>query len=615
MRFIYPSLLVWGTLIVVPILLYLFRPRPRREKVSTLLFFKSLAREYQESTWMRRLKRLLSLLMSLLVVAMVSSALARLTLSPPAGAAKNVVLLIDRSASMAATDGEGNSRLKEALTAARRHVEGLPGGVPVSVIAYDRRPEILLPPTTDMREVKRTLDEIRVRPIEGDFAKAVSLAERVASLETPARILHATDEMKEAAVPEDPDIEISPISVALPETVNAGITCFQLRRMPMEPARFQAFIQVESAGKKEAEAELEIRVDGSLVAIRRLTLTSEGSEKLLIPVTAGEGNVVSLKVVAEGDALPLDDQVHARIPAMHPLRVLWVSETPGAFTELALTSLGEGGDIEIYQADPSGWPPKEEVDVAILDRWLPKEWHDGISVIILNPPDGTEPIRTVRIEGEGLPVDAVRVAREQHPLLYGVASTRVTLTQTAVFDAGGSLEPVWVGPSGPVLMAGELRGQRMVIMGFDPEKSERLPLMASFPMLVGNGVYWCAEPMLEQYSGHNRRTGDLVAIEGRTVTWSAGGEARSETLQVTGKWIELDRIGLWQSDRGESGSASLLSGRETRYATGAREKARADGAASGLRAAFGGDLGWFLLWATILILAVESYLFHRHAVY
>ena len=40
MRLLIPSQLIWGLLIIVPLILYLFRRKPKTVPVSTLLFFK-----------------------------------------------------------------------------------------------------------------------------------------------------------------------------------------------------------------------------------------------------------------------------------------------------------------------------------------------------------------------------------------------------------------------------------------------------------------------------------------------------------------------------------------------------------------------------------------------
>jgi len=205
------------------------------------------------------------------------------------------------------------------------------------------------------------------------------------------------------------------------------------------------------------------------------------------------------------------------------------------------------------------------------------------------------------------------VAQEGHPLLFGVASPRVSVTQTCVLAAEGGLDPLWIGPSGPVLAAGEVRDRRVVAMAFRPELSEHLPLTASFPLLVGNAVYWCAQPAAEPRQGNNRRTGEAVTVEGETLAWWTPGGGKRESVPVRGRWVELDRIGLWESAGGAAGSASLQSARETLLPAGpAGEKEGANGGGETLLL---GDLSMILLWCVFGLMVLESWLFHRHAVY
>ncbi len=650
MRFLLPSLLGWLGVLAVPVVLYLFRRKPREVKVSTLLFFKTLARAYQESAWLRWLKRVVSFLLTVAVILCAVFALARLVVSPRAGDLKGVVLLVDRSASMAAKDSGGATRLEEGVRAARARLAGLGGGVAVAVMTYDRRPEILLPFTLDRRDADRALDIITVRPVEGDGASALALARKLAAIESPAAIWHVTDEgsyrqdAKDAKDDEDDTghtseraavplgdlgalavdaVAVEPISVPLVSPVNAGLTAFQLRRLPLERGKLEAFIQVHCATDEPREVGLETRVDGALVSLRTLTIGpgpggKPGRERLLVPLKAGEGEAISLKVSVDGDCLSLDDEVHAFIPELKPVRVLWVAPEPRPFTELALASLGADEEIEIFRGGPEVWPPAEPVDVVIFEGWLPDEWPGEVPVIAIDPPGSAGPFAARRIEGEGLPVEGVRASEERHPLLYGVATARVAVTQTSVLESA-ALEPVWVGVSGPLVLAGEASGQRVVVMGFDPGRSERLPLMASYPLLMGNAIYWCASEEGEALAGAARRTGELVRLEGKSIRWttpSAGG-AREETLALEGRWTELDRAGLWRTDAREFGSTALLSARETlvpskRAAAATAQAAAAPGGASGPLA---GDLAPTLLWLALGVLAAEAWLFHRRAVY
>ena len=646
MQFLDPGKLSWAWLLLPVLILFLVRRRPKQVKVSTLAFFKSLAQVYRESPWLRRLKRLLALLIAAATVGAGVWALAHLVVAPDAGELRSVVIVVDGSASMQAVDDEGRTRIDVARARLRERLAGLGSEVGVLLMRYDRSPEILMPRTYDRRDLLRSLESLRARPVEGDAEAALHLAARLAALSAPSAIWHVSDAPTLVALgetgtapgeeagatdapagetPEPPTAEgrlglaegvrLETFDVGLEAPRNAGLTGFQIRPRPLERGRFDAFAQVHAQGPGPLEVKLEVRMNGALVALRDLTVAPGGSERLLIPIEASTGAVLELSVDTDGDVLPTDDRVLARVPASRPIRLLWVRDptAPDPFTQLALMALGEEGVLEAHAAAPAAFDPKDvDHDVVILDGWLPEAWPEDLPVLVMKPPRALGPVRAAPIEGSGLPVDALRAVDESHPVLYGVASDRVAVTQTAVLDAEGSLTPLWTGAMGPLLAAGEVKGQKIVVMAFAADRSERLGMMASYPLMLGNAVFWLAQDDQAAREGHNMRTGHVVErAEGQPLVWEdADG---TETGRADGASIvELDRLGLWRM--GEvAGSASLLSRRETvlhAHPAADADAANADGG-GGLR----GDLRPLLLWIVLGLLVLEAWLFHKHAVY
>ncbi|MBS3762762.1 MAG: hypothetical protein KGZ25_05585, partial [Planctomycetes bacterium] len=512
-----------------------------------------------------------------------------------------------------------------------------PGGVGVTIVAYDCRPEILLPRTLERRDAFRILGQISALPIEGDTARALSLAKRLAAIDPPASIWHVTDRF-----PSDqdeftfeggstPDISLETIAVPPDKPANVGITAFNLLQLPMEHTRYEAFLQLHSASQKEMETELEIRIDGTLMAIRKLTIDPVGRERLLIPVDVSAGNVLTIRLSGHKDILSFDNEIHARLPRLGPLRVLWLCHERRPFTEIALMTLGSEHDVEIYQGSPKSWPPDQSdntltPDVVLFDSWVPKNWPTDTPSVVINPPESSGPIQARSLDNTGLLLDNIRPTQQNHALLYGVSTGRLRLYQTSVLQAFGPLQPLWVGRAGPVMLAGEMKGQRIVVMGFDPERSGDLPLTASFPLLMGNALYWCAEssPPTSDASTTplgNLPTGSLVELKGNSISWSVPGKPReTSSKRIQGPWIRLNRLGLFKTDAGEYGAALLLSPHETSLGKTDkqfRSKKQPDDAATARNGSghFSGELTTALLWAILILLVLENWLYHRHAVY
>jgi Ca-activated chloride channel family protein len=94
----------------------------------------------------------------LLVVGMARPAAA---MEVPAQA--SIVLALDVSYSMEATDVSPN-RLAAAQDAARRFLELVPGGVRVGLVAFDRSARALVPPTTDRVRLEGAIDRLKLGP-------------------------------------------------------------------------------------------------------------------------------------------------------------------------------------------------------------------------------------------------------------------------------------------------------------------------------------------------------------------------------------------------------------------------------------------------------------------
>ena len=667
MQLLSPAFLWLSVLAIIPIVLYLFRRKSKRIDVSTMVFFKSLAREHQESAWLRRLKKLLSFLLTLAVLLGVVFALSRVVFSPKADDMRTVVMLLDRSASMAVEDGEGNSRLDLAKAELKTRLDGIPEDVGVALIAYDRRPEIVQPRTLNRRELISRIDAIAVRPVSQDEAAAIESALTLAQLETPTVIWHASDhpivaendaadqietaqDAEDAEEPQDvtemvdanepaaeladdklavdlpEDVRLEFVDFALPAPVNVGFTAFQIRRVPLVHSKFEVFVRVglNRAAPEAVTARLEVNLGGMPVQLRDIELEPGASEELVLPVEGAEDQLLHLRLRASGDVLATDNDILAPLPRSRPVVAAVISPQLDPFTEIALMAIQEQGELVMWKGTPESWPLDEAVDVVIFDSWLPEEWPTDIPAVVINPPNDAGPIRARPLSGAGVPYESIRASDENHPLLFRVSSSRISLTQTVLYQVDGSLQPLWLAGNDPVMSAGEVRGQRLVVMGFSVAQSERLALTASFPILMGNALLWCAEnsqAVTERV--RENRTGDLIDVHSKQLTWTEwkDGQARTSRVALDDELLELERVGLWQSDDGGQGTSYLLSRVESdvpgslQANVDSRDVAAESSGKSMARKLFLGDITWLIIAVVVALLVLENWLFHRHAVY
>lgn len=620
MRFLIPGFLHLAWLALIPIALYLFRKQAKRIPVSTLLFFRSLSREHQESAWLRKLKKLLSLLLTLLVIWLAVLALARPTSQLAADTPGAVVVLIDRSASMAA-EKDGVSRLSVAKQQLTERLRALPGQVVVSLVAFDAKAHVLLSRSANRRELLRWIDGIEPRPMEGrpDLARAAAV--RLAALDEGAAIWHAGDEP--LSWPEDDPLlkQYGFLDVALDAPVNVGITGFQIRPTPLERDRYECFVQLgaSAANPQPVVASLEVTLEGRLAQLREVELEPGAGTALVLPLEGLRGQELRLQLDAPGDCLGWDDAVVVPLPEVKPLLVAWFAEDADPFTELAMTSLIEAGRIEMLRGDPAAWPMDDPPDVYVFEHWLPRDWPRDRPVIALDPQASSGPLRVRVLSKGGLPHESIRTLTPEHPVLFRVTGSRVALTQTSVLDVPDTLEPLWMAGNEPVLLAGESTGQRLVVSAFSPARSEQLALLPALPLVLGNALYWCADSAVQRRGVRATQPGDVMEAEGlvQWTEWNGGAFVESSQEAVQG-WLEIDRLGAWSLGEDQHGISVLASAAETDVPKQARsaEGGSTPATIQTLRVK-GAWANWpeILIGGVLILLLLESLLFHRHAVF
>jgi hypothetical protein len=167
----------------------------------------------------------------------------------------------------------------------------------------------------------------------------------------------------------------------------------------------------------------------------------------------------------------------------------------------------------------------------------------------------------------------------------------------------------------PILAAGEISGQRLVVSAFSPSRSEQLALLPAFPLLLGNALYWCAESTDAVSELRPQRPGDLLTETGliQWIEWD-GNQFTETTHEASNGLFAIEQIGAWQSSN-HRGTSILASATETDLPS-LNEDSPAPAALPNIKATAGvSDWPLALLWLVLLLLILESWLFHRKAVF
>src|SRR5882757_1817179 len=182
--FLNPAHAALAAAIAAPLLLllYFLKLRRREQAVSSTLLWKKAIQDLQVNAPFQRLRRNLLLLLQMLLLLLLCLAFARPVVNYTPGAGKLTVILIDRSASMSANDGEkGKTRLEIAKDKAKEIVASMDRNSSAAVIAFDDSAETVQAFTSDGALLRRAIDGITPTDRRSRLKLAYQLAEAQSS--------------------------------------------------------------------------------------------------------------------------------------------------------------------------------------------------------------------------------------------------------------------------------------------------------------------------------------------------------------------------------------------------------------------------------------------------
>src|SRR3954469_5774538 len=334
-------------LLFVPavVAMYLLRLRRTETVVPSTLLWQRLAADVEANAPWQRLRRSLLFLLQLLLVIVLALLAARPFLERPAGLARDLVVIVDTSASMGATDVPPD-RLTAARDAAKDALRDLPAGGRVSVVEAGRTARVLVTGSGDLGRVRQAIDGIRPTAARGDLGDALALAQQLAVQSGDAEILVATDAALATPPTTKVDAPIHVLRVGDPRgSRNQAIVALAIRTAPSAVTR-SVFVSVANFDLEYATRRLEVWGDGRLSGSRTIPIDAQQRADAIIDDVPADIGTIEIRLVDAGsddpderpDLLAADDRAWAVVPPERTRNVLVVGRGD-PYLETALSHL------------------------------------------------------------------------------------------------------------------------------------------------------------------------------------------------------------------------------------------------------------------------------------
>jgi hypothetical protein len=600
MTFLNPLLLLGLLGMGVPLVIHLLSRRTARKlDFSSLEFLRRLERKSMRRV---RVRQLLLLLARMLLIAAVSLAMARPTLTglrPGEGrGSTSAALVLDASYSMGAR-GENGPIFDEAKAAMLRILETFEDGDEVVLLVPGALGEAGTEPVRDLGLVRERIDA--ARPGLGAVSLEAALRDAARALDGarhPNREIHVVSDFQRTAwerlgegqaLPEGMGLFLFPVGEDVP--ANSWVESVDHAGQILErgsPIEFRAVV-ASGPGFGPKEVEVEMEVDGRVADVRRIDLGPSSRVALTFRETFAEDGVHLGRIaIRGGDVLAEDDRRNFTLRTARDVPVMLVAGSPesGRYLASALAPAGAtAGSFAVRTAEArelaSASRDREAVVVvADVERVGEEELaglkaflSDGGGLLVFPGPklDAAAWGRSFfpkflpgRLSDLRSAPDAVTIASfdPSHPLFDvfrdgegGIGDVRFTRTLEFRPEAGTAVLASYSSGDPAILESALLPGRVLFFTSaLDPAWSD-LPLTGAFVPLLHESVRYLSETSTK--TAHEIEIGEGATVwlpgvpEGGSVTLrSPDGETRVLGLEPgpRGYGLELpeaDAPGFW----------------------------------------------------------------------
>lgn len=486
--------------------MYILKRVYENKEIASHLLWRRVMQEQEANRPWQKLRSRWLLYLQLLIAAFIIFALMEPVMTKPAAPTGHAVLLIDRSASMAARAGESNgransaaaTRLELAIREAERWLDEQDESRPITLVATGARPEVLDNRQANKEQIKQQLRAITPFYGKSDNAAALSLADSLAQGDKTGETVIFTDghwsDAEEANM-----LELqAPIDLFLVDETeprgNVSILYFGIKADPDGNGSSKGIITVRNDSRKEQTIKLDVIAvsDGM-----QQSLAAEPS----VTVKAGEWQSVQVnelppalyykaQIQQQTDAVPADNIAY-QFPAMPRTRQALLVTEGNLFLEKALRLAG----VQTVKLSPESAVPTggqtAAADWIVLDgmneRLLAdKEWSKLLAkkpVWMIDHPGQSDETAAVpanaRVLAKEHPVTSYLTFADTHIGRFAKPEPAELLWGEAVLSYGGI----------PAIYAGMKDGKPQLRFTFNLQDTD-LPLRPEFPVLIVQAAQW-----------------------------------------------------------------------------------------------------------------------------
>lgn len=536
-------------LLTIPpvIMLYILKRKYKEEVISSSLLWKEVYKNTRANTPWEKFKKNIMLLLQIIIILSVILALMSPFISIGGKSYKNVIMVIDNTASMNTIYDDSNSRLEQGKTLAKEYLNSTKEGTNTYIISYDGTSNLLLNGDFNKSNASSIIDKISTSYGSGDISDVVSFVKAIGD---------GIGEEYEALIFTDKQVAISDINGRIVYLGNSGLNAsVDNVSHKFVDDKVKVIANVTNNGDTLYEGDFSLYNGEELVAVEGVTLQVGESKTLSFQLDSLNSDY--LKGELSRKDILMEDNTYYHVVNENKVKKILLVTDENVFLEKAF---GIIENTEVYKTnDVSNITGSDEYDLYVFDNKMPEVMPSKGSILFINP--NSNEFFNVLKGGEMGQAIAVKGAVSSY-----LEDTQFTLSEYNIIETPYYGTNILTIDDNSIGFKGEINDRKIAALSFDLHATD-FALKKEFPILI----YELGEELISTgmvYS-NNFKAGEKIVVKSSdfeneiNVTYPNGDIKELKSGEEVKGELALGIYKINQNDNNESFSVNFPTSSES----------------------------------------------------
>ena len=536
-------------LLTIPpvIMLYILKRKYKEEVISSSLLWKEVYKNTRANAPWEKFKKNIMLLLQIIIILSVILALMSPFISIGGKSYKNVIMVIDNTASMNTIYDDSNSRLEQGKTLAKEYLNSTKEGTNTYIISYDGTSNLLLNGDFNKSNAASIIDKISTSYGSGDISDVVSFVKAIGD---------GIGEEYEALIFTDKQVAISDINGRIVYLGNSGLNAsVDNVSHKFVDDKVKVIANVTNNGDSLYEGDFSLYNGEELAAVEGVTLQVGESKTLSFELDSLNSDY--LKGELSRKDILIEDNTYYHVVNENKVKKILLVTDENVFLEKAF---GIIENTEVYKTnDVSNITDNDEYDLYVFDNKMPEVMPRKGSILFINP--NSNEFFNVLEGGEIGQATAVKGSVSSY-----LEDTQFTLSEYNIIETPYYGTNILTIDDNSIGFKGEINDRKIAALSFDLHSTD-FALKKEFPILI----YELGEELISTgmvYS-NNFKAGEKIVVKSSdfeseiNVTYPTGDIKGLKSGEEVNGELALGIYKINQNDNNESFSVNFPTSSES----------------------------------------------------